>query len=120
MGYAIAVPPADGMRYGQPFGCLLQQRACTAQIASTKRGPTSHGSAEQLRRSRQMGCLLLRALGHIKRVADLARQQQCTDFCVSDVEPHVGSVESTSCDGISRVRGSHRFGSAPRVRGYLG
>jgi hypothetical protein len=108
------------VRRGQPFGCLFQQRACAAQIASAKRGPTGHGSAEQLRRSRQMGCLLLRALGHIKRVPDLARQQQCTDFCVSDVEPHVGSFESASRGGVPRVRGSHRFGSAPRVRGYLG
>ncbi len=90
------------------------------QIASAKRGPTGHRRAKQLSRSREMGCLLLRALGHIKRVRNLARQQQCADFCVSDVEPHVRSVESTSRDGVSRIRVSHGFGGASRVRGHLG
>ena len=67
-----------------------------------------------------MGCLLARALGHLKRIRNLASQQQCADFCVSDVEPHVRSVESASRDGVSRVRGGHGFSGAPRIRRYLG
>src|SRR6266478_1365680 len=90
------------------------------KIAGAKRGSTSDGSAEQLSRAWEMGCLLLRALGHINRVGNLAGQQQCADFCISDVEPHVRSVESASRDGISCARDGDGFGGAPRIRRYLG
>ena len=68
----------------------------------------------------EKGRLLARALGHIERLGDMARQQQCTDFCVSDVEPHVRSIERASRDGVSRLRDGHGFRRAPRIRRYLG
>ena len=43
-------------------------------------------------------------------------QQQRADVCVSDVEPHVRSVERACHRSISRVRDSHGFSGASRTR----
>jgi hypothetical protein len=46
-----------------------------------------------LSRPREISRLLAYALGQIKGIRNAARQQQCTEVRVSDVEPHVRSIE---------------------------
>ena len=64
-----SVPPADGIaRGGQRIGRLFQQRTCGIKAAGAKCGPTRHRGTEQLRRPREIGCLLAHPLGHLNGV----------------------------------------------------
>ena len=89
------------------------------KLSGSEFGPTRHGSTEQLSRPRKVGRLAAHPLGHLKGVRNPASQQQRADVCVSDVEPHVRSVERACRNGISCVRDGHGFGGAPRIRGYV-
>jgi hypothetical protein len=45
------------------------------EVAGTKGRSASYCSTEQLRRPREIGCLLAQPLGHINGVSDPARQK---------------------------------------------
>ena len=58
--------------------------------------------------------------GAVDGILDPPGQQQCADACISDVEPHLGSVEAARRDGMPGVRDGHRIVGTPRIGGYRG
>ena len=104
------------MRGGQSHCRFFEQRTRGMKASGTKGGLTHHGSTQQLSRPRKVCRLAAHPLGHIKGVRSPASQQQRADVCVSDVEPHVRSVERACRNGISRVRNGHGFNGAPGIR----
>ena len=103
-------------RGGQRYCRLLKQQTCGIQVAGAQCGPTRHRSTEQVRRPWEIGCLLAHPLGHFNGVGNPAGQQQRADVCISDVEPHLRSVESARRNVVSRSRRPPLRWCAPHPR----